>query len=226
MNKNLENNNKKVSKVWKWLLATLNWKIKYKNHTNKQYSCIKFCDIKTEQNTWRPLIKHFQKSDTLEKETMQWSYCWLTLFLLLSGLSHLGRKWAASIKRNSPSLSDTLRFGRKSKQKIKLIKILWSNIYHYSCMYKTFTVHKLEQCMSVVGIWACLLHRLFLFFTLCKGWSSDWEWAGRRKLELVASEKHKCREDSLCPSSLITCNYYIFLLLRGRRGKSRQDLSH
>lgn len=39
-----------------------------------------------------------------------------TLFLLFSGLSHLGRKWAASINRNSPSLSDKLRFENYRKR--------------------------------------------------------------------------------------------------------------
>ena len=40
----------------------------------------------------------------------------LTRFLLFSGLSHLGRKWAASINRNSPSLSDTLKFENYKKR--------------------------------------------------------------------------------------------------------------
>lgn len=40
----------------------------------------------------------------------------LTLFLLFSGLSHLGRKCAASINRNSPSLSDTLKFENYKKR--------------------------------------------------------------------------------------------------------------
>ena len=39
-----------------------------------------------------------------------------TLFLLFSGLSHLGRKWAASINRNSPSLSDKLKFENYKKR--------------------------------------------------------------------------------------------------------------